>query len=108
MRVYGSSCNQYVPKVQIIKRRVDPARLTGAYYAQVKYDIKRKINDDTELLIIKIIPKCQITKKWVLMSFLDLQRELTSIITIPENSANIEKKEFDEFERMFNCTICYD
>jgi hypothetical protein len=34
-----------------------------------------------------------------------LQREFTSIITIPENSANIPKEELEEFERHYDCTI---
>lgn len=96
------------PKIQIIKRKVDPALLSGKYYRQVINDIKRKINDDTELLLIQITTKEPISKQWILESFLHLQRELTSVITVPENTVNMKKEEFEEFERMFNCTIYYN
>jgi hypothetical protein len=98
----------YSLKVQIIKRKVNPELLTGLYYSQVKNSIKRKIKDDTELLLIKIIPKKPISEKWILESFLHLQRELTSVITVPENIVNMKKEEFEEFEQVFDCNILLD
>lgn len=104
----NSNCSQFVLKTQIIKRKVDIDRLTGAYYQQVKNDIKRKIRDDTELLIIKITPKNEISEKCIVDCLMYLQREFTSIITIPENKADMKKEDFKEFEIMYNCTIIYD
>jgi hypothetical protein len=95
-------------KVQIIKRKVDPECLTGSYYSQVKNDIKRKIKEDTELLLIKIIPKNPISEKWILETLMYLQRELTSVVTVPKNTVNMKKEDFEEFEKMFNCNILQD
>lgn len=98
-------CNKDELKVQIIKRKVDPNKLTGKYYQQVRSDIRRKIKADTELLLIEIIPREPISKQWILESFLHLQRELTSVITVPENTVNMKKEEFEEFEKIFDCNI---
>ena len=108
MEMPDSDYIQLVPKVQIIKRKVDPVRLNGKYYKQVKNSIKRKIEDDTELLLIEIIPSEPITEKWIVESFMYLQRELTSVITIPKNTANMKKENYIEFEKIFDCIIRYD
>ncbi|WP_292378398.1 hypothetical protein [Methanosarcina sp. UBA289] len=108
MTEYNNNFNQFALKMQIIKRKVDPECLTGLYYSQVKHDIKRKIKDDTELLLIRIIPKNPISEKWILESLMYLQREFTSIITVPKNNVNMKKEEFEEFEMMFNCNILLD
>jgi hypothetical protein len=105
---HGNDTYQYVLKKQIIRRKFNTDRLTGKYYQQVRNDIKRKINSDTELLIIEIIPKNIISEKCILESLMYLQRELTSVVTVPKNTVNMEKKEFEEFERMFNCNILLD
>ena len=103
MKLENSSIDS--PKVQIIKRKVNPKLLSGAYYARVKNSIKRSIRGDTELLIIEIIPKDSISEKWILESFLYLQRELTSIITIPKNTVDMKKEDFEEFERTFDASV---
>jgi hypothetical protein len=105
LTTHACNDNRYMPVKQIIKRKVDPERLTCEYYSQVKRSIKKRIKIDTELLIIEIIPKTTITEKWVVDCLLSLQREFTSIIAIPKNTVDMKKEEIEEFETVFNCSI---
>jgi hypothetical protein len=105
MVTQDNDSDQYVLKRQIIRRKVDPTRIVPDYYRQVKNDIRRKIDIDAELLIIEIVPKSEITKKWIVETLMYLQREFTSIITVPENTSDIKKEDFEEFERRYDCVI---
>ena len=106
--MYKCNNGQFIPKKQIIQRRIDPKLMSGKYYAQVKRSIKKRIKDDTELLIIQIIPKNEISEKCIVHCIMCLQREFTSIITIPMNTVDMKKEEFDEFEIVFDCNILRD
>ncbi|WP_292378368.1 hypothetical protein [Methanosarcina sp. UBA289] len=92
-------------KLQKITRKVDPDKVTGKYYQQIRNDIKRKIKPDTECLIIEIIFTKYNTHDFITESFMYLQRELTPLITIPKNSCVLSEQSLQEFELVFNCTI---
>ena len=122
-------------KKQTITRKVDINRMarnggyelkngkleTINYYSEVKRSLKAKILPDTELLIIKIIPVIKdeetlnryavnvkdgkLVSGWLTASLMDLQREFTSVVTLPENSSGMSEADITEFEMMFNCTV---
>ncbi len=104
IEVESSSNAQHSPKIQIIRRKIDPKLLTGRYYGRVKNSIRRNIRDDADILMIQLIPKTPISEKWVLESFLALQREFTPILIQPHNTVNMKEEEIKEFEDIFKAS----
>jgi len=96
-----------VLKKQIIKRKIDPTQSSSVYYSKVRYDIRRRIYPDTELLIIEIVPKSEITKKLLVQTLMYMQREFTSVITVPKNSADLTKEDLQKFESLYECTVVH-
>jgi hypothetical protein len=88
------------PSIQIINKRVDPSKLSNGYYQRLRYEIKKRIKQDTEILFINFIPKKDINEKWELETLLHLQKEFTNFIIIPPSS--IDSSELKEWNDVFN------
>jgi len=91
------------PKIQIINKRIDPKKLNNGYYQRLKCEIKKQIKEETQILIINLIPKTKIDEKWKLETFLHLQKEFTNFIIAPPSS--IDSYELQEWNEVFNPAI---
>ncbi len=68
------------PKIQIINKRIDPKKLNNGYYQRLKCEIKKQIKEETQILIINLIPKTKINEKFYLKALLLLSVGTEDII----------------------------
>lgn len=92
-------------KIQIIKRKVDPTRLDGNYFRQIRNDIQKNLNNNAELLIIEFVPNTPIFERSVLKSLLHLQREFTDILIAPKTSFLLDEMEIQKLKERFDATM---
>ena len=88
--------------VQIIARRIDPAKLDDErYYSRLRRWLRRKVKkrESNELVFIHFIPTKPITERWMVALLLDLQREFTETLLIPK--ANVKVDELQEWFSYF-------
>lgn len=95
-----------IPKVQIIKRKIDANRMDdGAYFRRVKRSIRKELNKDANIVMIEFVPKNPIKEKWALDTWLHFQREFTDILIAPRSEFEIDKNEIENLTNNFNATL---
>lgn len=94
-----------MPKIQIIKRKVDPTRLDGTYFKQIRSGIQKSLNNNAELLIIEFVPNTPIIERSVLKSLLHIQREFTDILIAPKTTFLLDENEIQKLKERFDATM---
>ncbi len=89
--IYDSLC--------IINLKVEVGKFSHCYYDKLRNKIQKKIKK-SDITIINFIPNKPISDKWIFYCLLDLQRDFTEIITIPEN--NLGEDNLNEWSYSFN------
>ncbi len=88
--------------VRVINKRIDSGRMSSAYYARKRREIRKEVSNAQGDVIINLIPNEEIRDKCILELFLHLQREFTDIVVIPPTS--LKGSEFAEWMGFFNPT----
>ena len=97
-------------KLQIIHKNINISRLLGEkkdereYFNRIRAEIKRQIIEDSDELLIEIIPSDVIKNKWILELLINLQAEFTSKIILPESEIELTEKELGEIQLAFGVT----
>jgi len=90
---------QMMPNFQLINKRIDTDKLNRTNYNRIRREIKKKINNDADVLLINFIPKEPIKEKYKVETLLHLQREFTDIVIKPES--HIETEELSDWIHFF-------
>ena len=99
MTEVGTPHTAYFDSLQIINVEVNVEKFSHDYYNKLRNIIKKKIQK-SDMIIINFIPNKLINDKWIFYCLLDLQRDFTDIITIPNN--NLEEENLNEWSYSFN------
>lgn len=89
----------YLPSIQIINKKIDVERLNTEYYNRKRFEIRREINEDTDIVLLNLIPSQEIEKRWIVELLLHLQKEFTDILIVP--NTGVQDAELSEWINFF-------